>query len=198
VFAAADGVGSFNASVVRSTTVDLGLTRQTYAGEHVAFYLTPFIDGVDLDSLTRSFQVVEGTDLAYEAQQVGLGTTPFGGARQYLVLDVSDNEATSPCGLAANPIRLGWLFADEARRNCYVCFKQLPGGARFLRHSSLVGHLLPRDRAQLHVGLGVVRAVHFRLPGASSDLQGRARFLGGYGVMAFHCYVFAIAQWVYC
>ena len=119
VFAAADGVGSFNASVVRSTATDFGLQHQVYAAEHVAFYLPPTIDGVDLDSITRSFQVVEATDLAYEIERTFIGTTTFGGNRQYLVLDVA-NDGTEPCGLSGNPVRLGWVLGQPEHNSCYI------------------------------------------------------------------------------
>ena len=119
VFAAADGVGSFNASVVRSTATDFGLQHQVYAAEHVAFYLPPTIDGIDLDSITRSFQVVEATDLAYEIERTFIGTTTFGGNRQYLVLDVA-NDGTEPCGLSGNPVRLGWVLGQPEHNSCYI------------------------------------------------------------------------------
>jgi hypothetical protein len=42
------------------------------------------------------------------------------GGRQYLVLDVSDDPDTVPCGLSGNPIRLGWLFGVPVHNSCYI------------------------------------------------------------------------------
>ncbi|MBU0641597.1 MAG: hypothetical protein KKB50_22285 [Planctomycetes bacterium] len=120
VLAWADGVSPDNAAVIRSTSTDLGVVHQTYAGDNVAFYLPAIIEDVDLEAITSEHQVVQATDLAYLAQQAGVGATPFGGGRQYYVLDVGDDPATVPCGISGNPIRLGWVFGTPAHNNCYV------------------------------------------------------------------------------
>ncbi|MBU0616895.1 MAG: hypothetical protein KKI02_04190, partial [Planctomycetes bacterium] len=65
-------------------------------------------------------QVVAATDLAYAAQQAAMGATPFRGGMQYLVLDVSDNPAQTPCGISGNPIRLGWVYGQPGYNNCYI------------------------------------------------------------------------------
>jgi len=45
--------------VIRVTGDNLGVTHETYAGSRVTFYLPPTIEGVDLDAITRDFQVVD-------------------------------------------------------------------------------------------------------------------------------------------
>jgi len=116
----AEGVKSDNAAVVRSTATDLGVIHSYYAGRRVSFYLPDVIDGVDLGQLTADFQIVEATDHAYDAQQIATGLAPFGGGTHYFVLDVSDDPNTVPCGLAGNPVRLGWDFGVPVHNTCYI------------------------------------------------------------------------------
>jgi len=120
VEARADGVPADNAAVVRITATDLDLYHETYAGSHIAFYVTPQIEGVDLDEITNSFQMVAATDLAYEAEQAATGTAPFRSGTQYLVLEVTDDANTAICGISGNPIRLGWQFGKPVHNSCYI------------------------------------------------------------------------------
>jgi hypothetical protein len=116
----ADGLRADNAAVIRVTHAELGVVHQNYPGERVTFYLPAFIEGVDLDGLTRTYEVVEATDRAYLAQAEGLGTVPTGGGMEYFVLDVADDPATAVCGASGNPIRLGWLWGQAANNSCYI------------------------------------------------------------------------------
>ena len=117
---AADGVASVNATVVRSTATDLGVNHRSYPSDHIAYYLPENIEGVDLDQITESFDVVRATEVAYRLQEVAMGGRPFGGGRQYLVLDVSDDPDTVPCGLSGNPVRLGWEYGEPVHNSCYI------------------------------------------------------------------------------
>jgi len=117
---AADGVGSVNATVVRSTTTDLGVDHRDYPSAHIAYYLPEMIEGVDLDQITESFDVVLATEVAYRLQDLAMGGRPFGGGHQYLVLDVSDDPDTVPCGLSGNPVRLGWEYGEPVHNSCYI------------------------------------------------------------------------------
>ena len=120
VHVSADGVSAGNSALIRVTSTDLEVDHQMYPGENVSFYLPSLIEEVDLDAVTTGYQVVEATDLAYQAQHVATGTTPSNGGIQYLVLDVTDNPATVPCGINGNPIRLGWQFGSPIHNNCYI------------------------------------------------------------------------------
>lgn len=117
---AADGVASVNATVVRSTTADLGVDHRDYPAAHIAYYMPEIIDGVDLDQITESYDVVLATEVAYRLQELAMGGRPFGGGRQYLVLDVSDDPDTVPCGLSGNPVRLGWTYGVPVHNSCYI------------------------------------------------------------------------------
>jgi hypothetical protein len=117
---AADGVASANATVVRSTTTDLGVDHRDYPAAHIAYYLPEMIEGVNLDQITESYDVVLATEVAYRLQETAMGGTPFGGGHQYLVLDVSDDPDTVPCGLSGNPLRLGWEYGDPVHNSCYI------------------------------------------------------------------------------
>jgi hypothetical protein len=117
---AADGVSSVNATVVRSTTTGLGVDHRDYPSDHIAYYLPETIEGVDLDQITASYDVVRATEVAYRLQEVAMGGRPFGGGRQYLVLDVSDDPDTVPCGLSGNPVRLGWEYGEPVHNSCYI------------------------------------------------------------------------------
>ncbi|MEK6675982.1 MAG: hypothetical protein AABZ47_10055 [Planctomycetota bacterium] len=119
VTAFADGIPSSNASVIRSTATDFGLSHQVYPGQHVEFYLPPLIEGVDLDALTQSYQVVEAADLAYLFEQIYTRTVTFGGGTQQFVLDIA-NDGTEPCGLSGNPVRLGWQYGTPIHNSCYI------------------------------------------------------------------------------
>jgi hypothetical protein len=116
----ADGVVADNASLIRVTSTDLGVIHQMYTGTHVAFYLPAIIEEVDLDQITTDYQVVEATDLAYLAQEVAMDAVPSRGGLQYLVLDVTDDPNTVPCGTSGNPIRLGWEFGKPVHNSCYI------------------------------------------------------------------------------
>lgn len=116
----ADGVRADNVAIIRVTANDLGVTHQTYGGDHVAFYLPAVIEDVDLDALTMEFQVVGVTDNAYRAQEELLGAQPFNGGWHYFVLDVSDDPVTLPCGISGNPVRLGWEFGKPVHNSCYI------------------------------------------------------------------------------
>jgi hypothetical protein len=121
----ADGVAADNTAIIRCTGTDLGLTHRTYAGEHVAFYLPSVIEGVDLGRITSDFQVVRALDLAYRAEQILVGTTPFRGGVQWMVVDVTDDPVTVPCGISGNPLRLGWEVGKPIHNSCYIL--SLPG-----------------------------------------------------------------------
>jgi hypothetical protein len=116
----ADDVMADNAAVIRVTQHDLGLSHQMFPGQHVAYYLPPVIEGVDLACLTAHYQVVEATDRAYAAQQAGVGDVYTGKGLLYLVLDVGEGPGTAPCGASGNPIRLGWEFGKPAHNSCYI------------------------------------------------------------------------------
>jgi hypothetical protein len=116
----ADGLMADNAAVVRVTSADLGVVHEIYEAEHVALSLVPMIEGVNLDSLTAYYQVVEATERAYEAQVAGVGGVPTGGGTQYLVLDVADDPQTAVCGASGNPICLGWLWGQPQHNSCYI------------------------------------------------------------------------------
>jgi hypothetical protein len=117
---AADGDASANATVVRGTTTDLGVDHRDYPSDRIAYYLPESIEGVDLDQITESYDVVLATEAAYRLQQVAIGGRPFGGGHQYLVLDVSDDADTVPCGLSGNPVRLGWTYGVPVHNSCYI------------------------------------------------------------------------------
>lgn len=116
----ADGLTADNVAVIRVTGDNLGVTHETYAGSRVTFYLPPTIEGVDLDAITRDFQVVEATDLAYAAQHDLTGAFPFRGGTQFFALDVASDPITTPCGISGNPVRLGWLFGQPIHNSCYI------------------------------------------------------------------------------
>ena len=116
----ADGLTADNVAVIRVTADNLGVTHETYAGSRVSFYLPPTIEGVDLDAITRDFQVVEATDLAYAAQHDLMGAFPFRGGTQFFALDVANDPVTTPCGISGNPVRLGWLFGQPIHNSCYI------------------------------------------------------------------------------
>jgi hypothetical protein len=115
-----DGVMAFNSAVIRVTNVDLGLTWQMYPAPHVSFYLVPLIEGVDLDAITRDYEVVAATERAYAEQTLMIGTMPGEGTHQYFVLDVTNDPVTCVCGASGNPIRLGWLWGQPANNSCYI------------------------------------------------------------------------------
>lgn len=116
----ADGLAADNVAVIRVTDDNLGVTHETYAGSRVTFYLPPTIEGVDLDAITRDFQVVEATDLAYAAQHDLMGAFQFRGGTQFFALDVASDPVTTPCGISGNPVRLGWLFGQAIHNSCYI------------------------------------------------------------------------------
>jgi hypothetical protein len=115
-----DGLAAENSSVIRSTTTDLEVTHQMFEGKHVAFYLPTIIEGTNLEQITSNYQVVEATDLAYEAHSKGIGAAPYATGLQYFILDVTDDSDTCPCGVSGNPIRLGWQFGDPIHNSCYI------------------------------------------------------------------------------
>jgi len=117
---AADGVASINATVVRSTTTNLGVAHRDYPSDHISFFLPESIEGINLDQITDTFDVVRATEVSYRLQALAVDGVPFGGGRQYLVLDVSDDQNTVPCGLSGNPVRLGWEYGDPLDNSCYI------------------------------------------------------------------------------
>jgi hypothetical protein len=117
---AADGVTSANAAVVRSTFTYFCGDHRDYLSDHIAYYLPEMIEGVDLDQITESYDMVRATEVAFRLQEVAIGGRPFGGARQHLVLDVSDDPDTVPCGLSGNPVRLGWTYGVPVHNSCYI------------------------------------------------------------------------------
>jgi hypothetical protein len=117
---AADGVASANATVIRSTTTDLGVDHREYPSDHVSFFLPDSIEGVNLDQITTSFDVVRATEASYRLQKLAMDGAPFGGGHQYLALDVSDDPDTVPCGLSGNPVRLGWEHGEPVHNSCYI------------------------------------------------------------------------------
>ncbi|MCP4250088.1 MAG: hypothetical protein GY778_23855 [bacterium] len=116
----ADGMVADNNAIIRVTNTDLGVTHQSYSGTYVSFHLPTVIEGVDLEAITTSYQVVLGTDLAYLAQWELMDAVQFGGGRHYFVLDVSDDPVTVPCGLSGNPVRLGWEYGQPIHNSCYI------------------------------------------------------------------------------
>jgi hypothetical protein len=116
----ADGVMSANRTVVRSTNVDLDVEHRLYEGLNVAFFLPESIEGVDLHCITTDYQVVSTTDVAYRFQEAAVDGVPFDGGTQFLVLDVTDDGPTCPCGLSGNPVRLGWRYGAPVHNSCYI------------------------------------------------------------------------------
>lgn len=115
-----DGVMAHNSAVIRVTNVDLGLTWRMYPSAHLSYFIVPLIEGVDLDGITRNYQVVEATERAWTEQTLMIGTVPGEGTHQYLVLDVTNDPVTCPCGASGNPIRLGWLYGQPVHNSCYI------------------------------------------------------------------------------
>jgi hypothetical protein len=147
-FATVDGTATTNASVLIGTESDLGVTHQYFEGSHVTLYVPPTLDGVDLASLTTGFGVVSAADLSYRALNIGVGTLPFGGGRQYVVLDVSDDPDVVPCGLSGNPTRLGWVFGSLPENNCYIyndSDEATEPSPRFYFLSHMLGHNFVRS-----------------------------------------------------
>jgi len=118
--ASVDGLAASNATVVRSTLANLGLSYSYYAGEHVTFWLPTLVDGVDLGAIAQTYAIVAVTDRAYAAEQALTDSTPFRGATQYFVVDVTPDPNTVPCGISGNPIRLGWQAGKPADNSCFI------------------------------------------------------------------------------
>ncbi|GMU23751.1 MAG: hypothetical protein AMXMBFR13_38290 [Phycisphaerae bacterium] len=116
----ADGIAADSVAIIRVTGSDLELTHQSFAGRDVSFYLPPIIEGVDLAGIMTQYQVVQATDQAYAAQRRLTGVAPFNGGLQHLVLDITNDPATVPCGISGNPIRLGWEFGKPVHNSCFI------------------------------------------------------------------------------
>lgn len=116
----ADGIMAANSAVIRVNAVDVGVTLFDRATPNLTFCLPDLIEGVDLGAITEDFQVVEATDLAYLAQKGGVGASHADAGRQYLVLDVASDPATSVCGASGNPLRLGWTWGQPVHNSCYI------------------------------------------------------------------------------
>ena len=146
-----DGVMAYNSAVIRVTHVDLGLTWQMYPAPHVSFYLVPLIEGVDLDAITRDYEVVAATERAY-AEQSLIGTVPDLGTHQYLVLDVTNDPVTSRLRRERqpHPPRLA-LRATGAQQ---LLHRERPAEPR-----PAVVRDLPRARPQLHLRLQCLQPV---------------------------------------
>lgn len=107
-----------NATFVRVTADDLGLTPLCYAGEHVELWTPTVVCTWPLAELVADLQAVEVLDGVYAVEQWLTDVTPFDGEPQRLVLDPgTDADGTVPCGLGGNPIRLG-----TGLDNCRSCF----------------------------------------------------------------------------
>lgn len=117
---AADGVASVNATVVRSTAADLGVAHRYHPSSRVTYYLPDTIEGIDLEQITEDYDVLTASEVGYRLQDVAMGGSPFNDGMQYLVLDVTDDPITVPCGLSGNPVRLGWLHGEPVHNSCYI------------------------------------------------------------------------------
>lgn len=115
-----DGMMADNSAVIRVNAVDVGVIHQTYPGTHVSFYLPPVVEGVDLESLLQQNEVVEATDLAWQAEEQALGFNPNHSGTEWFVLDVADDPQTSVCGASGNPVRLGWTTGYSEHNSCFI------------------------------------------------------------------------------
>jgi hypothetical protein len=117
----ADGVMADNAAVVRVNDMDLGVAHQPYPGTQVVFYVVPQLEGVDLDAIMRQYEVVQATDRAFGAEAGGVGAVPNNdGGTQYMVLEVTNDPVTCPCGASGNPARFGWVWGQPLHNSCFI------------------------------------------------------------------------------
>ncbi len=120
-----------NATFVRVTADDLGLTPMRYAGENIELWTPSAVCACPFAQLVTDLRAVDVLDRIYALEQWLTDVTPSDGETQRLVLDPGiDADGTVPCGLAGNPLRFG-----TGVDNCRSCF----GGEDWL-HWGIMAH----------------------------------------------------------
>ena len=119
-----DGKWAANSCVVRVLPTDYALAFSEIVGEHTVLYYPSSIEGEDLDALVDLYQMPTVNDYAYEIQSDLMGVQPSGGCRQIIEVDLGVSETNRVCGMAGNPIRIGWNI--EGGQNCFLLFPRSP------------------------------------------------------------------------
>jgi hypothetical protein len=117
-----DGVAAPQQVIVRVSHRDPAICSDqfaTFEQGDVLFFVPPELGDVNLPEFLQDFDVVRATAYAYELGRQLMGTEPWNGASQYLVVEPGESEALRACGIAGNPLRLGYNFAQDTQlHNC--------------------------------------------------------------------------------
>ncbi|MEM4531398.1 MAG: hypothetical protein QXY39_06000 [Thermofilaceae archaeon] len=108
-----------------SVTVRVLSTRYDFAfgwitTEHTALYYPVRVKGENIESYVMKFEIPRINELAYTIQHSIIRTIPYDGARQIFAIEFGEGDENSPCGLAGNPIRLGWNITGGEWSNCFL------------------------------------------------------------------------------
>jgi PKD repeat protein len=118
VGASVNGVPVSSRTVIRVLSTNYRIPYRWLVGNHVAWYFPEEIKGENLSHFVEQYEILRASDIAYEIQAGLIKTQPFNSARQ--IFEVEIQEDGKVCGVAGNPIRLGWTITGNEWANCFL------------------------------------------------------------------------------
>jgi hypothetical protein len=87
---------------------------------NIAFYIPEQIGDFNYSQIFSDYDVARITNIGYDLEDRLAGLRPFKGDLQYLVNDAYLDDATGPCGLSGNPVRLGTDVDKPIHNSCLI------------------------------------------------------------------------------
>lgn len=120
ITATIEGQPAANSVTVRVLTTRYDFAFGWITTEHTALYYPVRVKGENIESYVMKFEIPRINELAYTVQHSIIRTIPYDSARQIFAIEFGEGDENSPCGLAGNPIRLGWNITGGEWSNCFL------------------------------------------------------------------------------
>ncbi len=109
-----------NECVVRVLTQDYNLNFISETTSNTILYYPTIINGEDIQQYVVQYEIPTVNQYTYEIQNELMDLQPFNGNKQIIEVDFGESEQQRVCGLAGNPVRLGWNIQENVWQNCFL------------------------------------------------------------------------------
>lgn len=121
VWATADGLTSSNNVIVRVLSTRYDFAYEWIVTEHTGIYYPSRLKGENIAQYVQRYEIAQVNEYAYKIQNMLLRCAPWNGARQIFAVELGEGGIEyTPCGIAGNPIRLGWNLLGNEWANCFL------------------------------------------------------------------------------
>lgn len=121
VWATIDGLRSSNNVIVRVLSTRYDFAHEWIITEHTGLYYPSRVKGENIAHYVQKYEIAQANEYAYKIQSMLLRCVPWNGARQIFAVEFGEGgKEFTPCGIAGNPIRLGWNLLGNEWANCFL------------------------------------------------------------------------------